>query len=232
MTLFIFPASASALSCLNPTELVDSYVNEEQYSIALVEAGEIETKGDEHDQSVLVKETYKGLVEETVTFNWNDTWQYLCVGGPAETGTEAVYILSEGQVVQVVSLDSPLYEDLMTALKAEPTGPKPVEPTVTEVDKTLMQQIISLLKQMIGLLGGKPVMIEPEEVAPITPAPGIHDEIIGLSEIEAAAYADTQDVLFRVGSRDGEFLPVTMDLRPGRITAEIEKDRVTGYTVE
>lgn len=59
-----------------------------------------------------------------------------------------------------------------------------------------------------------------------------NDAIIGMTTAEAEAYAEANDVMFRIGAIDGEFLPVTMDYRPGRITAEIEDDIVTGYTVE
>jgi hypothetical protein len=59
-----------------------------------------------------------------------------------------------------------------------------------------------------------------------------NDEIIGMTTAEAEAYAEAQGVDFRVGVRDGEDLPVTLDLRPGRITAEVENGVVVGYTVE
>jgi hypothetical protein len=59
-----------------------------------------------------------------------------------------------------------------------------------------------------------------------------HDVIIGMTEGEAAAYAEASDVPFRVGVRDGEPLPLTRDYRPGRITAEVEDGLVTGYSVE
>jgi hypothetical protein len=59
-----------------------------------------------------------------------------------------------------------------------------------------------------------------------------HDEIIGMTEIEAKAYADANDVPFRVGFIDGEAQALTMDYRPGRITARVDDGIVTGYTVE
>lgn len=59
-----------------------------------------------------------------------------------------------------------------------------------------------------------------------------HNEIIGLSEAEAEAYAEAAGVSFRVGFRDGEALPVTMDYQPGRITAQIEGGAVVSYTTE
>lgn len=73
---------------------------------------------------------------------------------------------------------------------------------------------------------------------PVTPpeeteeAAGEHDAIIGMSEDDAETYAEANDVTFRVGFRDGEPLALTMDYRPGRITAQIEDGVVTGYTVE
>jgi hypothetical protein len=59
-----------------------------------------------------------------------------------------------------------------------------------------------------------------------------HNEIIGMTEAEAKAYAEANNVDFRVGVRDGEALPVTLDYRPGRITAEVEQGVVVAYTVE
>jgi len=61
---------------------------------------------------------------------------------------------------------------------------------------------------------------------------GEHDAIIGMTEGEAQAYAEANSVPIRVGYRDGEPLPVTMDYRPGRITMQIENGVVTDYTVE
>lgn len=56
--------------------------------------------------------------------------------------------------------------------------------------------------------------------------------IIGMTIAEAEAYAKTNNVLFRVVMRDGESLPVTMDLRPGRINAVVEAGLVVSYTIE
>lgn len=58
------------------------------------------------------------------------------------------------------------------------------------------------------------------------------DDFLGMTEEEAVAYAAENDVLFRVGSRDGVALPVTMDYRIGRVTADINAGVVTGFTVE
>jgi DNA polymerase II large subunit len=73
--------------------------------------------------------------------------------------------------------------------------------------------------------------VEGSEAMETEPA-GDHDEIIGMTTEEAQAYADANDVPFRTGSIDGEAMAVTMDYRPGRITADIVDGVVTGYTVE
>ena len=74
-------------------------------------------------------------------------------------------------------------------------------------------------------------IIEPESSSD-TAAGNEHDVIIGTSVAEAEAYAEANDVDFRTGTIDGQPMPVTLDYRPGRITAEIENNVVVGYTVE
>ena len=74
-------------------------------------------------------------------------------------------------------------------------------------------------------------IIEPESSSD-TAAGNEHDAIIGTSVAEAEAYAEANDVDFRTGTIDGQPMPVTLDYRPGRITAEIENNVVVGYTVE
>ncbi|NCP67655.1 DUF4377 domain-containing protein [bacterium] len=64
------------------------------------------------------------------------------------------------------------------------------------------------------------------EVMPITP------DYVGLSVEQAMELAETNGVPFRVTMRDGEFLPITMDYRPGRINASVEGDIVVDYEVE
>lgn len=59
-----------------------------------------------------------------------------------------------------------------------------------------------------------------------------HDELLGLTTAEAEAYAEVDGIDLRVVSIDGEELPVTLDLRPGRVNVGIENDVVTGYSVE
>jgi membrane-bound inhibitor of C-type lysozyme len=59
-----------------------------------------------------------------------------------------------------------------------------------------------------------------------------HDAIIGMTAAEAEVYAEANDVSFRIGFLDGEPQALTMDYRPGRITAAIEDGVVASYTVE
>lgn len=68
------------------------------------------------------------------------------------------------------------------------------------------------------------------EVVPDTPVG--NDVIIGMTVAEAEAYAAAQGVPFRLGYQDGEYLAVTMDYRPGRITASVEDGAVFDYSVE
>jgi len=58
------------------------------------------------------------------------------------------------------------------------------------------------------------------------------DVIVGMTVAQAEAYAEATGVPFRVGFQDGEYFAVTMDYRPGRITASVEGGVVTDYSVE
>ena len=248
ITLFALPHPAAALSCLNPSEMIEQYASEDEYTVALIAAGTIETTGNEHDQSVTTKTLYKGELgtTDTVTFAFDKTWNYLCSGGPAEEGTEAVYVLSDKQVVQVFATDSELAKNLLAAIDTPAITPTEV-PAEEAEKKSLMQRIITLLQQIISLIAPDAEVVAPntdyvdlstiESENPIiqepqVTEPGTHDVIIGLTTGEAEAYAETTGVAFRIGMIDGESLPVTMDYRIGRITAEVEKDVVTGYSVE
>lgn len=225
LSLSIPFATVHALSCVHPSEMIATYVSEEYFAIARVVAGELETAGDEHVQAVSVQENLKGTTDTSVSFTYDETWQYLCAGQPAEVGTEAIYVTSEGRVSQVISLDTPLYDSLMTALTNAPETPTPT--TEEETKRTLMQRIIELLQQVISLLQGDShsPAIEPEPVASAA-------ALIGMTTIEAAAYAEANNILFRVVEIDNEPQPTTKDYRPGRINASVENDVVVSYTVE
>lgn len=72
-----------------------------------------------------------------------------------------------------------------------------------------------------------PVLEDKTDQEPVS-----HDSIIGMNKIDAEAYAKTNGVDFRVVSIDGEALPVTLDLRMGRISATVVNNIVVGYTTE
>lgn len=217
-------APVHALSCLNPTEMVDDYATDERYAVAHVVAGTLETEGDTHDQTVIVTENLKGTTDSSVSFSYHETWQYLCAGSPAKIGEEAVYVTSEGNVVQVITLDSPLYESLMRALEEAPE--KPAVAT-EDTKRTLMQRVIGLLQQMLTLLRS--------EANPSTTEPKIEavpEDLIGMPTEKATTYAAENDFRFRIVEIDGEPQPTTKDYRPGRINAAVENGVVVSYEVE
>jgi hypothetical protein len=222
------PQSASALSCLNPTEMIPTYVTDESYIIAHVTAGTLETEGDLHEQEVAVQAVYKGELNstQTVQFAHDETWNYLCAGAPADSGSESLYILQGDRVIQSLGLDTELAQTLRAEL-GEPNTPnqEPVDtnqPEETE-RQSLMKQVINLLQQIIALLGGTV-----EAPAP-TPIP---QSYIGLTPTQAANYAASVDELFRVVEIDGAPQAVTKDYRPGRINAVVQNGVVTTYTIE
>ena len=61
---------------------------------------------------------------------------------------------------------------------------------------------------------------------------GLYPNLIGLTVEEAQNFTEAEDVPFRIGSVDGELRPVTLDYRIGRITAAVENNIVTDYSVE
>lgn len=56
--------------------------------------------------------------------------------------------------------------------------------------------------------------------------------LLGLAADQASAVASEAGVGFRIVEADGEFFPVTMDYRPGRINATTNDGVVTKYTIE
>jgi hypothetical protein len=229
---FITPQSASALSCLGPSEMIKHYVAEASYTVALIKAGAIEAEGHTHDQEVTVVELYKGVLgtNETVSFPYNETWSYLCAGGPVEEGVEAIYIMKDKQVAQVFAVDSELANELITQLgtePTEPTEPTPEEETKTEATTGLMQRVINLLQQLLSLLTNTPLPVadDPTEM-------DVEQNYVGMTTKEAQLYAAAKDVLFRVVEIDGEPQIITMDYREGRINAATQSNIVMSYTVE
>ncbi|QSH39312.1 hypothetical protein JXR01_03355 [Candidatus Kaiserbacteria bacterium] len=105
-----------------------------------------------------------------------------------------------------------------------------------------MKSTISIILALIVLAGAYYFFMSTEKgVSPVTESQAgeidnstLYDEarFIGMTEAEASAYAEANNVRFRVGKIDGEGLAVTADFVIGRITAEIEDGIVVGYTVE
>jgi hypothetical protein len=60
----------------------------------------------------------------------------------------------------------------------------------------------------------------------------VNDMILGMTVAEAEMYTKANGVIFRTGTIDGVGMAVTMDFRPGRITAEIKDGLVVGYSAE
>ena len=78
-----------------------------------------------------------------------------------------------------------------------------------------------------GTTAPEPDVTEPEE--PVTSEPlGADSPLVGLTELEVRE----RYPLVRVVEVDGEPLPATMDLQPGRINLALEGDEVVGATVE
>ena len=82
-----------------------------------------------------------------------------------------------------------------------------------------------------------PETSDPESAAPPSSAPGdcaeepteeTADELlVGLTEDEATEAAEACGWILRVVRRDGEDLPMTMDLRPNRVNVEVTDGEVT-----
>ena len=73
------------------------------------------------------------------------------------------------------------------------------------------------------------VEVDPDLFVEIDPDEA--DELIGLSEVEAEDEATGRGWLFRVGSRDGMFFPLTREYRLNRVTVSVDEDEVTSVEV-
>jgi hypothetical protein len=228
VTLPTLPHQAAALSCLNPAEMIEQYATGDTYTVALVQAGAVETVGDTHDQVITTKTLYKGALAttDTVAFSFNETWDYLCVGGPAKDGAQALYVLQDKQVVQVFTINSEFGQNLLAAITTPEV--QPTEVSGEQVQKqNLMERIVLLLKQIISLLtpDTNGVILDPADT---NKAP----DYIGMNTIEAAAEAEARGVLFRIVELDGAVQMTIKDLTEGRINATVENGVVTAYSAE
>jgi hypothetical protein len=59
----------------------------------------------------------------------------------------------------------------------------------------------------------------------------VADTVLGMSEAEATKTAEAKGLTVRVGSRDGEDFPLTMDYRTDRVTLTVKADKVTAVVV-
>ena len=93
--------------------------------------------------------------------------------------------------------------------------------------------------QVADAVNEVPLSIAPETAAPaVDPAVDpdmpvaqeVADTVLGMSEAEATKTAEAKGLTVRVGSRDGEDFPLTMDYRLDRVTLTVIADKVTAAT--
>ena len=98
--------------------------------------------------------------------------------------------------------------------------------------------------QVADAVNEVPMSIAPETVAPtvagstgagVDPTAAITQEsadvLVGMSETDATKSAEGKGWVVRVGSRDGEDFPLTMDYRTDRVTLTVKADKVTAVIV-
>ena len=94
--------------------------------------------------------------------------------------------------------------------------------------------------QVADAVNEVPLSIAPETAAPavdpavdpdMSVAQDVADSVLGMSEAEATKTAEAKGLTVRVGSRDGEDLPLTMDYRTDRVTLTVKADKVTAVVV-
>ena len=73
--------------------------------------------------------------------------------------------------------------------------------------------------------------VDPAVDPDMSVAQDVADSVLGMSEVEATKTAEAKGLSVRVGSRDGEDFPLTMDYRTDRINAEVEDDEVVRVTI-
>ena len=72
--------------------------------------------------------------------------------------------------------------------------------------------------------------VDPAVDPDMSVAQDVADSILGMSEAEATKTAEAKGLSVRVGSRDGEDFPLTMDYRTDRVTLTVIADKVTAAT--
>jgi hypothetical protein len=72
--------------------------------------------------------------------------------------------------------------------------------------------------------------VDPAVDPDMSVAQDVADTVLGMSEAEATKTAEAKGLTVRVGSRDGEDFPLTMDYRTDRVTLTVKADKVTAAT--
>jgi hypothetical protein len=72
--------------------------------------------------------------------------------------------------------------------------------------------------------------VDPAVDPDMSVAQDVADTVLGMSEAEATKTAEAKGLMVRVGSRDGEDFPLTMDYRTDRVTLTVVADKVTAAT--
>ena len=72
--------------------------------------------------------------------------------------------------------------------------------------------------------------VDPAVDPDMSVAQEVADSVLGMSEAEATKTAEAKGLSVRVGSRDGEDFPLTMDYRTDRVTLTVIADKVTAAT--
>ena len=73
--------------------------------------------------------------------------------------------------------------------------------------------------------------VDPTVAPDMSVAKEVADSVVGMSEAEATKTAEAKGLTVRVGSRDGEDFPLTMDYRTDRVTLTVKADKVTAVVV-
>ena len=72
--------------------------------------------------------------------------------------------------------------------------------------------------------------VDPAVDPDMSVAQDVADSVLGMSEAEATKTVEAKGLSVRVGSRDGEDFPLTMDYRTDRVTLTVIADKVTAAT--
>jgi hypothetical protein len=142
VALAVAPQQSFALSCIDAEGMIEFYVENAEYQVVRATPTEqkefVKIEADESDPNMMfpegytgqllsVEESYRGAVPDKTWayFERNGTWNYLCVGAPAEIGSEQIYVLHKDSgmfavttVAGVYEVDSEIAKKLSSELEA------------------------------------------------------------------------------------------------------------------